>query len=329
MSLTFLGGFESTKIHGSGRDILGTTRHIQRWEHDLGLLLSAGIRELRYSAPWHRIEWRPGAFDFTWLDGPMQFMRDHRMNPILDPLHHTSFPDWLQSGFACPDFPELYARFVRKLARRYPWATDFTVFNEPLPTTLFCSYTGMWYPHQTGDNTFAAMVIQTGRAIVLASRAIREENPAARFIHVETCESHAALDRASERFAEFAMDRRFLMHDLILGRIDRSHPMWRYLILNGVPEADLLWFLDNRVQFDVLGLDYYIHSEIEWYFDRDLGRTNIYWRVENPRGFRNVALDYIERFRTPVMLSETNPRCRYRPSHLASVHGPRSRLANP
>jgi hypothetical protein len=68
------GAFESTKIHGCGTDILETTRHIERWRHDLGLLHAAGIHDLRYSAPWHRLEHVPGSFDFRWMDGPMRFI---------------------------------------------------------------------------------------------------------------------------------------------------------------------------------------------------------------------------------------------------------------
>ena len=84
-----LGAFESTRIHGSGKDILGTTRHIELWQQDLELLRTGGISELRYSIPWHRIEGSPGVFDWRWMDGPMRFLELHGMDPIVDPLHHT------------------------------------------------------------------------------------------------------------------------------------------------------------------------------------------------------------------------------------------------
>jgi beta-glucosidase len=72
--------------------------------------------------PWHRIELTPGVFDWSWIDGPMQFMREHGMNPILDPIHHVSFPAWLEGGLLHPDFPALALRFVQQIERRYPWA---------------------------------------------------------------------------------------------------------------------------------------------------------------------------------------------------------------
>jgi beta-glucosidase/6-phospho-beta-glucosidase/beta-galactosidase len=121
-----LGAFESTKLLGSGTDILGTTRHIERWQSDLEMLRSASLTELRYSVPWHRIERVPGTFDFSWFDLPMEYMRRHGMRPILDPIHHISFPDWLDDGFLNPRFPDLYSRFLAAVAQRYPWVRSYT-----------------------------------------------------------------------------------------------------------------------------------------------------------------------------------------------------------
>jgi len=206
--IAHLGGFESTKIIGSGTDILGTTRHIERWESDLELLRLGGISELRYPVPWHRIEREQGLYDFSWLDGPMAYMQAHGLRPILDPLHHVSFPDWLDQGFANPDFPSAYERFVLNLAQRYPWVDRYTVFNEPLPTALFCSLTGLWYPHRTSDRCFVQMAVNVGRAISRASAMLRKLNPHIGFIHVETAEVHRPLDQKSEEWVHFANGRR-------------------------------------------------------------------------------------------------------------------------
>ncbi|HYP07466.1 MAG TPA: family 1 glycosylhydrolase [Bryobacteraceae bacterium] len=303
-----LGAFESTKIHGSGEDILGTTRHIDRWRHDLEMLRASGISQLRYSIPWHRIESISGRFDWDWMDGPMAYMRRHGMQPIVDPLHHTSFPDWMKGGFAHPRFPELYCRFLREFTRRYPWVEQYTVFNEPLPTTLFCSYTGMWYPHQASDECFVRMAIQVGKAMCLVAEMLETERPGVQFVHVETCETHRALDRRSEVWVEFAQQRRFLMHDLALGRIDASHPLYPYFLQHGAHADDLAWLRDHGMRFDVLGLDYYFHSELEWYWDKGLSRANVSHSRSKPAGFANVARDYVDRYEMPVMLTETNIR---------------------
>jgi beta-glucosidase/6-phospho-beta-glucosidase/beta-galactosidase len=302
------GAFESTKLGDSDTDILGTTHHIQRWRHDLELLRAASIRNVRYSVPWHRIETAPGVYDFRWMDGPLQFMRQHGMHAVLDPLHHISFPDWLTDGFANPCFPELYERFVTRVAQRYPWVDAYTVFNEPLPTTLFCSYSGWWYPFQSSDRHFVRMALNVARAICNVSASLRRCNQNVRFFHMDTCEVHRATDTKSEKWAQFANIRRFLMHDLILGKVDRYHPAYAYLTEHGASDEELRWISNDRSCIHVLGLDYYIHSEIEWYWDRKLDRANISWPVTNPAGFARLASEYAARFRVPIMLGETNLR---------------------
>jgi beta-glucosidase/6-phospho-beta-glucosidase/beta-galactosidase len=300
-----LGAFESTHIFGAGRDILGTTRHIELWESDLNRLLTQGITMLRYSAPWHRIEAHPGTYDWSWFDGPMEFMRANNMVPILDPLHHTSFPSWLKDGFLNPRFPELYTCFLRHLCARYPWAHHYTIFNEPLPTTLFCSYTGMWYPHLASHRTFVRMLLQVGRAICLGCECVKKLIPA-RFIHVDTCEHHNAIDRRSSAWTRFANARRFLVTDLVLGLIGRDHELYSYLTRNGASDADLAWFARHPARIDVLGLDYYAHSEMDWAWSPEKRRPDITPVLSESRGFAAIANEYVARYGLPVMLSETN-----------------------
>jgi beta-glucosidase/6-phospho-beta-glucosidase/beta-galactosidase len=302
-----LGAFDGTKIHGWGVDILGSTNHIERWRHDLDMLSEAGIRNLRYSVPWHRIENAPGRFDFSWIDGPMEHMRATGMNPIVDPLHHTSFPDWLDEGLANPELSALYCRFLDRFSERYRWVRDYTIVNEPLPTTLFCSYTGMWYPHGTSDGEFVRMAVNVARTVCDAARLLRSRRSDVRLVHIDTCESHAALDREAEPWVAFANERRFLMHELILGRVGRGHPLSTYLARNGMTEDDVRRFQDRAAPFDILGLDSYSHSEMEW-FTGEGGTAQISWPVTRPRGFASVSRDYQDRFGAPMLLAETNIR---------------------
>ena len=302
-----LGGFESTHIFGSGQDVLGSTNHIEHWRADLERLLDEGITTLRYSAPWHRIEPEPGVYDWSWFDEPMRFMQAQGMQPIMDPLHHTSFPSWLKDGFLNPGFPNLYVRFLKQLCDRYPWANMYTVFNEPLPTTLFCSYTGMWYPHLRSDRNFVRMLMQVGRTICTGCDCL-SRRVGAQFVHVETCEHHQPRDKRSSKWTRFVNARRFLVTDLILGRIGRSHQLYSYLIENGATERELAWFENHPGRIDILGLDYYIHSEMDWSYSPERQAVELRPQVQNPRGFASIARDYIARYRLPVMLAETNIR---------------------
>lgn len=306
MPFPHLGAFESTKIHGSGLDVLETTAHLKYWRDDLNLLHAAGIRELRYPAPWHRIERSPNVFDWSWIDGPLTHMQTLGMRPILDPLHHVSFPDWLVDGFAHPQFPELYVRFLNQVAHRYPWVDRYTVLNEPLPTLVLCALTGDWYPNQKSETHFVAMAKNVARAISLGCAALRNLNRDIRFHHIDSCEHHRALDPQSESWVEHANQRRFLFHDLCLGRVDQPHPLLPYLQEHGFTTDDREWFIDHAGQIDVLGLDYYAHSEIDWRWHAAERRPVVDFPCKHPLGFCTVAQHYVARYRLPVFLSETN-----------------------
>jgi Glycosyl hydrolase family 1 len=300
------GAFESTRIHGTRTDIVATTRHLERWRDDLHLLLESGITELRYPALWHRIQSSRFEWDFRWTDGPMRFMQEHGMRPVIDLVHHTSFPRWLEDGFANPQFPELFIQYAEAFAERYPWVDRYTVFNEPLPTTLFCSYLGMWYPYLRSDRDFVQMTTNVCKAICGASNVLKRRNPAVQLVHIDTCEHHTAAQPSLKSVADFGNHRRFLFHDLILGRVDRFHPLADYLNGNGFTQSDMGWFHQNATVMDVLGLDYYIHSEIEW-ADRGSGRIGT-GLADRLRGFAAIAHDYRARYQVPIILGETNIR---------------------
>ncbi len=264
------------------------------------MLCVAGIKQLRYPVPWHRIEQEPGKWDWSWMDGPVDWMRRNGMRPILDPLHHVSFPHWLESGFANAEFPMLYARFVQQVVRRYDWVQQYTVFNEPLPTLILCSQTGDWYPNRRTDADFVLMAANAVRAISLATRELRSVNPSVELVHIDSCEHHRALDAESEELVRFVNERRFLFHDLILGRVGKDHPMHEYLQRHGFGNELLGQLRNEPAPFDVLGLDYYAHSEMDW------GHNAVQFPCRRALGFAEVGRQYVERFQCPVMLTETN-----------------------
>ena len=99
----FLTGFEGTHIFGSGSDVLETTEHTTRFPDDLRRLARDGLKSFRACIPWHRIEGERGVYDWRWTDAYLALARDLGLDPIADPLHHTSFPDWLTGGAFGPE----------------------------------------------------------------------------------------------------------------------------------------------------------------------------------------------------------------------------------
>jgi beta-glucosidase/6-phospho-beta-glucosidase/beta-galactosidase len=300
--MNFLSGFESTHIFGTGKDVLELTRHTDLVGEDLSLAARCGMKQLRYSVPWHDVERVQGKYDWSWMDRAMWHMRDLGIDPILDPLHHTSFPQWLTGGFANTDFSEFYVKFVTAVAHRYPWARSYTPVNEPFVTTWFCGHEGIWYPQYRGPRNFVPMLMNVVDAIVSVSRMLVENVPDVRIVHVDAAERHRAVDPQSGPHAEMSNNLRFLVPDLVLGQVDESHYLYEYLISNGAQTEHIDRLREQPGRIDVMGLDYYSHCELEWCRD---GRV---YPNRNPEGLVPTALEYAERYRLPIMLSETNIR---------------------
>ena len=128
------------------------------------------------------------------------------------------------------------------------------------------------------------------------------KNPDVTLVHVDAAEKHRAHDSKSQWHARFCNERRFVVLDLIMGRIDSTHPLYDYLTRHGMTADDIKWFRRHPARVDVLGLDYYAHCELEW---NTRGRV---WPNRMPEGFTAVAMEYVDRYQLPVMLSETNIR---------------------
>jgi len=283
--------------------VLELTKHTELVEDDLKLVKDCGLTQLRYSLPWHSIEKVPGVYDWSWADRAMNTLRELGIDPIIDPLHHTSFPAWLKGGFANRNFVDSYLKFCTAIAERYPWAKSYTVINEPFVTTWFCGHEGVWYPYYRGANKFVPMLMNVAEAIVKVSRMLVETlGDDVKLVHVDAAEKHRAIDEESQPHADFSNNMRFLVHDLVLGNVDIGHPLHEYLTRHGATEEKLGSFRAEPARIDVIGLDYYSHCELEWCVN---GRV---WPNQRPEGLVPTAIDYAERFRRPMMLSETNIR---------------------
>lgn len=293
-------------------DVLATSNHLRFFRQDLDLVHAAGIDTLRYPVPWHRIETKPGTYNWTWMDRATAALQEYGLDPIADLVHHVSIPAWIKRGFANPEYPQFQTDFAQAFAARYPWITKYTPFNEPFVTVLLAGHEGTWYPYGGGPATFVPMLVNVARAICLTVRALKEVNPQIQIIHIDTCESSRARAGASEgvqAFARFCNDRRFLCDDMLLGKLDESHPLFSYVREHGYTDADMEYFTGSPCHFDVRGLDYYAHSEREYYDGGSDAPTPA------PQGFAAVAEEYRHHFTAAMpgavpafWLTETNIR---------------------
>jgi beta-glucosidase/6-phospho-beta-glucosidase/beta-galactosidase len=299
MGIEFIGAFESCYLPQHDVDILESTAHVERWRDDLALLRGAGVTRVRYPIRWHRIEQTRGRYDWRATDEVLEHLRREGFEPIVDLLHHCSYPKWLSDGFADPRFRDSYLRYCEAFARRYDWVPAYTLLNEPFTTLFLTSHEGIWPPYGKGMASFVQVARNVVPALTEASRMYRDLLPDARHVYVEPCEGHSAAQESGAAHASLANDRRFFVLDLMLGGdLDPTRPFVREVVAHG--GADLLDVEPGSV--DVLGLDYYAH--LEWSFDGTAGTCP----SAAPQGLASLVVQYWDRYDLPMILGETNIR---------------------
>jgi beta-glucosidase/6-phospho-beta-glucosidase/beta-galactosidase len=221
------------------------------------------------------------------------------MRPIVDLVHHTSYPAWLTDGFADSRFPSAYLRYTEAFARRYPDVLEYTLFNEPFSTLFLSGHEAIWPPYRSGLDGFVDLLANVLPAVAEASRLFRRLLPEARHVWTDTCEFHTGTDDSGRAYADYANERRFLAIDAFLGRgYNRGSVLGRELAEVG---GERLQGLEPGV-VDVLGLDYYAHCQ--WSFGDGGGSAP----SPEPLPLADQIEQYWDRYALPCMITETNVR---------------------
>ena len=290
---------------------------------DLERLSELGVRTIRYPILWERTAPQTlDSLEWSWVDERMQSLQRLGLRPVVGLVHHGSGP--LYTSLVDPEFPEKLASFASAVARRYPWATDYTPVNEPLTTARFSCLYGHWYPHAREPLMFVHALLVQCRAIALAMRAIRNVNPAARLVQTEDLGKTFSTPTLAYQ-AEFENERRWLTFDLLCGRVVPDHPMWEYFRWLGVQASELEWFLENQSTPDVLGVNHYLTSErflderVIRYPARFRGGNgrHLYADVEAVRvcaegvaGPKAILREVWERYHLPLAITEVHLGCK-------------------
>ena len=150
-TIAFIAGFESTYLPLYDVDIAETTRHDRHWRRDLSDL-EGRVQRARYPIRWHRVEAERGRYDWQATDAALAYLQEMGVSPIVDLVHHTSYPGWLDDGLRDRRFGPAFVDFAGAVADRYPWLEAYTLLNEPFSTLQFAGFEGLWPP--TRRNSF-------------------------------------------------------------------------------------------------------------------------------------------------------------------------------
>ena len=281
-------------------DQMQSCGHYRHWRQDLGLVRELGLRHLRYGPPLHLMFQGPGRYDWAFMDAVAAEMRRLGIVPIMD-LCHFGLPTWLGT-FQNPELPAALAEFAGAFARRYPWVKLYTPVNEMFVCTKLSALEGLWNEQLRDERAFVTAVRHVAKAGVLMAQEIRAVRPDAIFINSESGEFYQPCcpDPHVQRIAAFENERRFLPLDLLY-----AHPvsdgMRAHLASHGMPDEEYAWFMNQDVHSRaILGVDYYVWNE------KLIDTSGHAQTLGELFGWYVVAQQYYERYRRPLMHTETN-----------------------
>jgi dTDP-4-dehydrorhamnose reductase len=226
---------------------------------DVALLADIGATTVRFPILWERVAPnRPNACDFSWTDERLAMLRERGITVIGGLLHHGSGPKY--TDLLDPDFPSKLADYAAGVAERYPWIELWTPVNEPLTTARFSGLYGHWYPHRRDYPSFLKALVNECAGTLEAMRAIRAHIPGAKLLQTEDLGKTFSTAPLRHQAAH-ENERRWLSLDLLCGRVDGKHPLFRFLTGAGVPEAMLSLLQSGEATPDLIGINHYLTSE--------------------------------------------------------------------
>ena len=279
-------------------DEMEKTGHYKRWKEDFGLVKEMGVEYLRYGPPYYKTHLGPGQYDWSFADDTFNELKRLGITPIAD-LCHFGVPDWV-GDFQNIDWPHYFAEYALAFAARYPHIQLFTPVNEIYVTATFSGQNGWWNECLSTERTFVTALKNLCKANVLAMQAILTVQPEATFIQSESSEYFHAEDPACRDIADLLNAKRFLSLDLSYGH-SVEVPMYKYLLDNGMTDAEYEWFDNTMIKAKcIMGNDYYVTNEHMVHAD---GSTSPSGEIF---GYYIITQQYYNRYRIPVMHTETN-----------------------
>lgn len=282
------------------RDEMDSAHHYAFWQHDFELAREIGITHIRYGPPLHLVFRAPGKYDWTYCDPQLEELREWGPEPIID-LCHFGVPSWL-GDFQNPGIGDALAEYAGAFAERYPWVRFYTPVNEMYVCARMSALDGMWNEQMRDEGAYAHAAWNLANASIAISDAILKHRGDAIFINSESGEFYQPCcpDPHVKEAAAAANERRFLPLDLIYAH-PLSDDMHKLLCRQGISPGEIQRLAQRQVpRRSVLGVDYY-----EWN-ERLIDRSGDPLALGELFGWYVIANQYWERYRRPLMHTETN-----------------------
>ena len=280
------------------RDLLEECGHYDRWREDLALVKDMGLKVLRYGLPNHKTHVGPNQYDWEFADAVMGEIKRLEITPILD-LLHFGVPDWL-GDFQNPELPLRFAEYCEAVAKRYPWVRFYTPVNEIYVSARMSGKDGLWNEQLKSDRGFVTALKHLVAASILGNHRISKRRPDCVIVQSESAEYAHQATAALDPKVTLGNKMRLLSLDLLY-----AHPpdadAYQYLRDNGMTREEYDWFLVGEPPgYQVMGNDYYGKNE------HILLPDGTQCEGEDVLGWYQITKQYYDRYKKPVMHTETN-----------------------
>lgn len=273
------GGFEaSTMVMCDGRrvDVAQASGHDRHFATDYDLLLKAGIRSVRESLRWHRIEARPGRYDAGDFLPRLRALSERGMRAVWS-LTQFGVPDW--ADIWSDEFPGMFAAYAAFVAQTLRQETDEVPIWSPVNEISYWSWAGGTMGHFSpcttgrGDDLKRQLV----RAAIAAARALRAVDGRARLLHIDPLVNVLPDHGPADTMTACGV---FDAWDMVSGRLCPE--------LGGAPEL-----------LDIVGVNFYPHNQ------RFADGSQV--PPEDPAfvPFHCLARLVHQRYRRPIFVAET------------------------
>jgi len=279
-------------------DEMDSCGHYTHWATDFDRVQELGLSFLRYGPPLYKTFLGPDRFDWSFADTTLADLRRRKIIPILD-LCHFGVPDWI-GNFQNPEFPRLFEGYAAAFAARFSWVQLYTPINEMYICALFSARYGWWNEQLRGERSFVTALKHICKANLLAMNAILERRPDAIFVQSESTEYFHPTNPDAIGAARARNSERFVTLDLTY-----AHPVdsetYQFLMDNGMTREEYAFFLGQRLRYAcIMGNDYYATNE------HRVGPDGVARPAGEIFGYGEITSQYFERYRLPVMHTETN-----------------------
>jgi beta-glucosidase len=267
-----------------------STDHYRKFPEDIAIAKRLGLKALRFSLEWSRIQPQPGVFDqeaIAHYKKVVETLVAAGMEPVVT-IHHRTLPVWVrdQGGWAAKKAVSAYGEYVRRMLAELPAVKFWMPINEPV-LYVAGGYLGGVYPPGK-RNIFKAWLAfrNLAQANNLAYGLIHKARPDA-----VVGMPHAALYVCPEK------DR---WYDHLAVQLVHYFGNWRML---------------NRTKYDFIGVQYYTRAVVDVRFKHGIMptiidvlqhpkvKTDMGWEIY-PEGLYQFLKALAVRYDKPIYITE-------------------------